>query len=269
MKFHSLRFACLASFLLVASGACADKLSVPGTGDGIEILRALAAAYAENQTAAGAQAIIDIPPSTGSGGGVAAVADGRAVLGRVARPLTASEAGAGIAMVPLMRIPAVVFVHPSVNVRNLTYAQLSGIYSGEITNWREVGGQDMRIRVVRRESEDSTLKVLRATMPGWQDLTLTPRSKTAVSTQEAVQAVEENEGAIGFGPSSSALHGGAAVVRVEGMDPLSASYPSAVTVSFIFKPNALPAEAGDFLKFVASPTAKALISRGGALPWTN
>jgi phosphate transport system substrate-binding protein len=269
MKLQRLWFACLASFLSVTTGAFADRLSVPGTGDGIEILRALAAAYSETQPAAGAQAGIDIPASTGSGGGIAAVADGRAVLGRVARPLTASEASAGIAVVPLMRIPAVVFVHPSVEVRNLTYAQLSGIYSGAITNWREVGGGDMRIRVVRRESEDSTLKVLRATMPGWQDLTLTPRSKIAVSTQEAVQAVEENEGAIGFGPSSSAMHGGAAVVQVEGMDPLSASYPSAVTVSLIFKQNALPVEADAFLKFVASPTARAVISRGGALPWVN
>ena len=261
--------ASLLSLLTLTATAHADKISVPGTGDGIEILRALASAYSNDPSRAGAQTLVDIPPSIGSGGGVAAVADGRAVIGRVARPLTPSEAGAGIIAVPVMRIPAVIFAHPAAGVKELSFAQLAGIYAGDITNWREIGGADLRIRVVRRESEDSTLKVLRATMPGWQPLVITPHSKVAVTTQEAVESVKETEGAIGFGPNSATLNRDLTVMKLEGMEPLAAAYPSVVTVSLIYRQNALPAEAEGFLKFAASAPAQAVISGLGASPWIN
>ena len=245
--------------------ALAGTLSVPGTGDGFEVLQAVALAYKQVQPTAS----IEIPPSTGSGGGIAAVADGRAVLGRIARALTDSETGGGLSVVPVMRIPAVVFTHPSANVAGVSFAQLAAIYSGAVTNWREVGGADLRIRVVRRESEDSTLKVFRATMPGWQTLALTPNSKTAVTTQEAVDTVKETEGAIGFGPNSTALSRGLTVLKLEGLDPTASSYPSNVNVSFIFKIGSLPADAESFIDFSRSDAARAIITSLGALPWNK
>ena len=250
---------------LMLAAAQADTLSVPGTGDGIEVLQALASEYAKTQTAA----MIEVPPSVGSGGGIAAVADGRAVLGRVARPLTASEAGAGLSAVALMRIPAVIFTHPSAGVKGLSYEQLTAVFAGSVTNWRDVGGPDLRIRVVRRESEDSTLKVLRATMPGWQSLTLTTRSKTAVTTQEAVESVRETEGAIGFGPNSSALVRGLTVLALDGKAPSAPDYPSAVNISLIFKKGLLTPEAESFVNFATSAPARMLISGLGALPWND
>jgi phosphate transport system substrate-binding protein len=245
---------------LVIAAARADTLSVPGTGDGIEILQALSQAYS---------APVEIPPSIGSGGGIAAVSDGRAVLGRVARPLSPSEEAAGLSIMPVMRIPAAVFVHASAGVTGLTFAQLASIYSGEITNWREVGGADLRIRVVRRETEDSTLKVLRATMPGWQALAITPKSKTAVTTQDAIDTVKETAGAIGFGPSSTATGKGLVILKLEGIDPKSPDYPSAVTVSLIHKKGALPIEAEGFLKFAVSEPAKEIIGNFGAVSWAK
>ena len=87
----------------------------------------------------------------------------------------------------------------------LTSAQLADIYRGKITNWRDVGGADVRIKVVRREDQDSTLLVLRQSMPGWKDLAITEKSKTAVTTQDCFDTVKEVEGAIGFGPFTAAL----------------------------------------------------------------
>ena len=80
-------------------------------------------------------------------------------------------------------------------VSGLTSAQLAAVYAGKITNWKDVGGADMRIRVVRREEQDSTLLVLRQSMPGWKDLALTDKSKTAVTTQECMNTVKDVEGA--------------------------------------------------------------------------
>src|SRR5215204_5017330 len=143
---------------------------------------------------------VTIPPSIGSGGGIAAVGAGKASLGRVARTLTEAELGRGLVYTPVLRLPSAIFVHPSAQATDLTAAQLVDIYAGKITNWKEVCGTDLRIRVVRREEADSTLTVLRDSMPGWKDLAITERSKLATSTQEAIETVRLVEGAIGFGP---------------------------------------------------------------------
>ena len=87
--------------------------------------------------------------------------------------------------VSIVRVPTVFFAHASVRITDLTAHQTAEIFAGNIKSWAEVGGPDLRIRVVRREEADSTLQVLRATMPDWKDLVFTDRSKTAVTTQEA------------------------------------------------------------------------------------
>ncbi len=102
---------------------------------------------------------------------------GKAILGRVARRLTDAEAASGIVYKAIARLPSAFIVHPGCGVSAVTSDQLVAIYSGRLANWKELGGADMRIRVVRREDEDSTLTVLRASMPGWHDLEITEKSK--------------------------------------------------------------------------------------------
>src|SRR3954451_2197678 len=155
--------------------AHAGTLTIPGTGDGIEILNAVGAAF----TADNPGTLVIVPPSIGSGGAIVAVSGDREVLGRVARPLSDAEKAQGLVFTPIVKIPSAIFVHPSAKIASLTSKQLGDIYAGTISNWNEVGGPDLRIKVVRREDADSTLGVLRASMPGWKDLALTPKSKTA------------------------------------------------------------------------------------------
>src|SRR5205807_1801356 len=111
----------------------------------------------------------------------------------------------GLHATPMFRLPSAFLVHRGASVSDLTPQQLADIYAGKITNWAEVGGADLRIKVVRREEVDSTLTVLRQSMPGWKDLAITEKSKTAVTTQECVDTVKEVVGAIGFGPYTKAL----------------------------------------------------------------
>src|SRR5205085_1966260 len=134
-------------------------------------------------------------PSIGSGGGVAAVGSEKEVLARVARPLSDTERGLGLVATPVFRLPSAFFVHRSAGVSGLSTQQLADIYAGKITNWRDVGGADLRVKVVRREEIDSTLLVLRQTMPGWKDLAITEKSKTAVTTQDCINTVKQVEGA--------------------------------------------------------------------------
>ena len=211
--------------------AHAGDLSVVGTGDGIDLLRALGAAY----TADHPETNVIVPPSIGSGGGIAAVGSDKEVLARIARPLSDSEKEAGLVATPVFRLPSAFFVHRAAGVSGLTSAQLADIYRGKITNWREVGGADLRIKVVRREDQDSTLLVLRQSMPGWKDLAITDKSKTAVTTQDCIDTVKEVAGAIGFGPFTRALEMELAVLKIDGRHPTDRDYPSAVTLSFVHK----------------------------------
>src|SRR3954470_16375261 len=249
-------------FIFVGLSAHAGDLSVVGTGDGIDLLRALGAAY----TADHPDTNIIVPPSIGSGGGIAAVSSNKEVLARAARPLSDSEREAGLIATAVFRLPSAFFVHRSAGVTSLTTDQLAGVYSGQITNWRDVGGQDLRIKVVRREDADSTLQVLRQSMPGWKNLTITEKSKTAVTTQDCIDTVKDVQGAIGFGPFTTSLEREVTVLRIDGHYPTDRDYPSAVTLVFVHKDSTLTPDAKQFISYAKTGKAKTVLTSMGGVP---
>ena len=240
----------------------AGDLAVVGTGDGVEALRVLGASF----TADNAQTVVRVPPSIHSSGGIAAVGSNQEILGRIARSLSESEKAAGLIQVPVFRLPAAIYVHRSAGVTNLTAKQLAEIYAGTITDWRQVGGADLRIKVVRREDVDSTLNVLRNTMPGWKTLVITEKSKTATTTQDGVDTVKSVEGAIGFGPYTRELEDNLVVLKIDGKHPTDRNFPSAVTLSIIYKEATITPEARKFLEFFKTEKAKALLAHMGSVP---
>src|SRR6186997_2269006 len=239
-----------------------STIEVVGTGDGIDVLRALGKAFGAEHKSIN----IDIPPSIGSGGGIAAVGSGKSVLGRVARKFSETETASGLVYKPVALLPSAIFVNPGAEVKSLTQAQLADIFSGQIGNWKEVGGADIRIRVVRREDTDSTLTVLRASMPGWKDLAITERSKMAMTTQEAVASVREVRGAIGFGPFSKDLEAGLTVLKIDGKYPTDDGYPSSATLALIYSKATITPEAKTFVDFCETRKARDVIARLGSVP---
>src|ERR1700730_10512770 len=262
---HKVAGSSLAVIIALASlqsFAEAKELSVVGTGDGIELLRALSAAYSADNP----DTTIMVPPSIGSGGGLAAVGGDKEVLARVARPLTASERALGLVATPMFRLPSAFFVHRGANVTNVSARQLADIYAGRIINWSEVGGAKLRIRVVRGEEADSTLTVLRQSMPGWQDLAITEKSKTAVTTQDGINTVKDVERAVGFGPYTKALEVRPVVLQIDGKYPTDPDYPSAVTVALVHKKATVTPDAAKFIAYVKTAKAKTLLSSMGGVP---
>jgi len=124
----------------------------------------------------------------------------------------------------------------------------------------------MRIKVVRREEADSTLTVLRQSMPGWKDLAITEKSKTAVTTQDGINTVKDVEGAIGFGPYTKALEMELVVLQIDGKYPTDRDYPSAVTVSLVHKQATVTPDAAKFITYVKTAKAKTLLSSMGGVP---
>ncbi|HEX2727645.1 MAG TPA: substrate-binding domain-containing protein, partial [Beijerinckiaceae bacterium] len=249
---HRFSGAAAAAAFLWCSPGVAGGFAVVGTGDGMDMLQAASVLFSSERP----DAPVSVPPSVGSGGAVAAVGADRNVLGRVARPLKDAEKAQGLETTPIVRISSAFFVHPSARVRAVTTKQLTDIYSGKIDNWKQVGGADLKIKVVRREEADSTLGELRATMPGWKDLDITSRSKMAMTTQEAIESVRDVEGAIGFGPYSTSLEQGTTVLTVDGRHPTSPRYYSAVTLALLHKASTLTPEAKSFIAFTRSAKAQ-------------
>jgi phosphate transport system substrate-binding protein len=253
----------LCSTLAAVPCSAAETLAVVGTGDGTEILKAVGAAFTfENPEIA-----IDVPPSIHSAGGIREVSQGNAIVGRIARPLKQDELGFGLRVIPIFRQPTVFFAHPSAKVKSLTVEQLVSIFNGTVRNWSDVGGPDLRMRVVRREEVDSSLAVLRDTLPGWKELQFDKnRSKIAVTTQEAFDSVQKNEGAIGFGPYSRDLHQRFTVLRLNGISPTDPNYPSAVTLLLIYRDATVTKAAHKFIDFIFTEKAQEVVRELGGIP---
>jgi phosphate transport system substrate-binding protein len=243
----------------------ADDLSVVGTGEGLDIIEALSAAFMADYPGT----YVIAPSSVGSDGAVRAVSSDEKVIGRVARPISLTEQAHGLLYTPVFRLSSGIYVHASVTATNLSSAQLADIFSGRIANWREIGGPNLRIKVVRRQEEESTLIVLRETMPGWRELKFGDRSKLATTAQESIKWVGEVDGAIGFGTYSKTFEPRVRFLRIDGRFPTDADYPSKITIGFIHKEAQISDQARAFLAFVVSPKAKALVTIMGAIPLTE
>lgn len=248
---------------LTAGAAAGAELTIVGTGDGLPMLRALGAAFSQANPAVK----ISVPDSIGSSGGIKAVGTGEHPMGRIARDINDKEKGYNLTAVPIAKLPVAFFVHKDVKVASLDSRQLVDIFSGSVGNWKEVGGPDLRIRVVRREDGDSSLSALQRQLAGFKGVAITARSKTATSTAENIEAIAANEGAIGFGPYDAKLEQRLGVVRLDGKAPLDAGYPVFVTLSLIFKSDSNVAEIPPFVDFVKSPAAHRLIRDAGAVPF--
>lgn len=260
---QALSFCAVLSFAHTATAQ--TELSVVGTGDGLEMLRKIGEGFAEQHP----EIKLSIPPSIGSGGGIAAVSSGSERLGRVARPLKDSEVEYGLVYLPIAKIPSAVFTHPSTGVETISSDDLVRLYSGDISNWSELGGADLRVKLVRREDADSTLQVLRNSMPGWKELQMSPRSKTAVTTQEAISTARVVKGAIAFGPYSRLLEDGLSVLKVDGAHPTDESYPSAVTLALIYKDGTMDDQMKTFIDYSQSDQAHELMEDFGGVPLKN
>ena len=250
---------------LWSATAFAGDLSIVGTGEGLDVVQGLGASFMADNP--GTRVIF--PPSVGSDGGVSAVVTDNAILGRVARPLSLSEQAHGLSYTPVFRLSSAIYANPSAAIASLSTSQLVDIFTGKIVNWREVGGSDLRIKVVRRQEDESTVIVLRETMAGWKELRFAERSKLAMTAQESFHWVSETQGAVGIGTYSKILEARVLTMMIDGNHPADPDYPSAITIGLVYKNSTLTDEARAFLAFAVSPKASRLISNLGGHPYSE
>ena len=94
---------------------------------------------------------------TGSGSGITAVSDGRCDIGLAYRALKADEKASGLKETTLTLDGIAIIVSPENKVSDLTIEQIAKIFTGEITNRKDVGGADAEIVLIGREAGSGTL----------------------------------------------------------------------------------------------------------------
>ena len=136
--------------------------------------------------------------SNGSGPGAKGAVDGTYDIGMCSRDLKESEVAQGLVPHSIGKDGVAVIVNIA-GVDSLTTEQVAKIYSGEITNWNEVGGPDKKIAVYSREDGSGTRdcfdSAMKHTVEGWK---IKAEIATYNNTGGIIGAVQSNDGSIGY-----------------------------------------------------------------------
>ena len=204
---------------------------------------------------------------TGSGSGITAVGEGRCDIGLSSRALKDDEKASGLKETVLALDGIAVIVNPANPVSDLDVETIAKIYTGEITNWKEVGGNDAEIVLIGREAGSGT-------RDGFESITDTKDSckyrQELTSTGDVITTVSTNPDAIGYA-SLAALKDNVKALTVGGIAPTEdtvkdGSYVIQRPFVLVTKDGAeLSTDAQAFFDYATSADAADLIAAAGAV----
>ena len=169
----------------------------------------------------------------GSGTGIAALLNGATDICEASRDMKdkeykmAEEKGIKPVRISVALDGIAVFLNEENPVKELSFAQLKGIYTGAITNWNEVGGVDKRIILYGRENNSGTYAFFKEHVLEGEDYS--EYTQTLPGTAAVVNAVSKDKNGIGYGGIAWATGVKYAAVRKADNDP--AVLPTMETVS--------------------------------------
>ena len=129
------------------STALSGSVSTNGSTSMEKVIGALSESY----MAANKDVTVNYNP-TGSGSGITAVQEGPCDIGLSSRALKDEEKSAGLKETVLAYDGIAIIVHPDNPVSDLSVEQIAKLYTGEITNWKDVGGNDAEVVLNGREA---------------------------------------------------------------------------------------------------------------------
>ena len=205
---------------------------------------------------------------TGSGSGIKAVQEGRCDIGLSSRDLKDEEKEAGLTGTVLAYDGIAIIVHPENPVADLSVETIAKIYTGEITNWSEVGGNDVEIVLIGREAGSGT-------RDGFESITDTEDAckyrQELTSTGDVITTVSQNPGAIGYA-SVASVKDTVKALTVDGVAPTEAtikdgSYVVQRPFVLVTKTDTPLSDAAfKFFTYITSADANEIISAAGVVP---
>ena len=234
--------------------------------DGSTSMEKVIGALSESFMAANGGVTVNYNP-TGSGSGITAVQEGTCDIGLSSRALKDEEKAAGLKETILAYDGIAIIVHPDNPVSDLTLEQIAKLYTGEITNWKDVGGNDAEVVLIGREAASGT-------RDGFESITGTKDKcryrQELTSTGDVITAVSQNPDAIGYA-SLASVKDTVKALNVGGVTPSEATVKDGsylVQRPFVLvtvEGKALSPAAQAFFDYALSADAASIISAAGAV----
>ena len=206
--------------------------------------------------------------ATGSGAGIEAVEAGRCDIGLSSRKLKDEEKAKGLEETVLALDGIAIIVNPQNNITDLSVEKVSKIFTGEIANWKELGGEDAEIVIIGREAGSGT-------RDGFESITDTKDKckyrQELTSTGDVITTVAGNPNAIGYA-SLASVKETVKAVSIDGVKPSEetikdGSYVVQRPFVLVTKKDAKLSESAKlFFDYVTSKDANEIISNAGAVP---
>ncbi len=218
----------LCGALMVGIVAAGSSITIKGS----DTLVRLGQRWAEEYMANNPEAVIQVSGG-GSGTGIAALLNGTTDICEASRDMKEKEyklaesKGLEPYRVTVALDGIAVFLNEKNPVENLTLAQLKGMYTGAVTNWKEVGGADSRIILYGRQNNSGTYVFFKDHVMDKEDYS--DYTQTLPGTAAVVNAVSRDPNSIGYGGLAWAKGVKFAGVKVH--DTSVAVQPSTETVS--------------------------------------
>jgi len=259
----------VALLFTTVGAANAEIVTVAGSGGMIPLLTALSAAYMKKYP----QDQIQVNPhSLTQSGGIMAAKNGAVDIGMSARSLEIRELSYTVDAYHIADVAAAVAVNKYVGVTNITSKQLCAIYSGKITNWRELGGHDARIVVLTRPEKDSTKQAFRQGIPCFGELKETPEALQMFKSNDMLTVLQRTPESIGL-IDSIALEQSQGKARPLKLDGRSASaeeiaggrWPAIKRYTLVIG-NPRKKAVDRFMRFINSREGAVLISKHDGIP---
>ena len=234
--------------------------------DGSTSMEKVIGALSESYMAANKDVTVNYNP-TGSGSGITAVQEGTCDIGLSSRALKDEEKAAGLQETVLAYDGIAIIVHPDNPVSDLTLDQIAKLYTGEITNWKDVGGNDAAVVLIGREAASGT-------RDGFESITGTKEKcqyrQELTSTGDVITAVSQNPDAIGYA-SLASVKDSVKALNVDGVTPSEATVKDGsykVQRPFVLvtmEGRALTPAAQSFFDYATSSGAADIIAKAGAV----
>ena len=247
---------------LTACGGNKNAVSTDGSTSMNKVIGALSEAF-EADTG-----ITVTYNATGSGAGIQAVQEGRCDIGLASRDLKDEEKANGLEGTVLAYDGIAIIVNPENPVNDLDLKTIAKIYTGEIKNWKEIGGNDAEIVLIGREAGSGT-------RDGFESITDTKDKcnyrQELTSTGDVITTVASNPNAIGYASLASVKN----TVKALKIDGVTASEETIKNGTYVVQRPfvlvtktdvTLSASAQSFFNFITSEAAQGIIIEAGVVP---
>jgi phosphate transport system substrate-binding protein len=275
-EFYAMRNAILTGTIAALAAVAAAKTTI--TVKGSDTMVIMAQRWAEAYMNGHPEVSVQVTGG-GSGTGISALINGTTDICDASRPMKSSEreqlkarfSSLGVE-VKSAKDGLSVYLNETNPVGELTLEQIKGIYTGEITNWKDVGGADAKIVVYGRENNSGTYVFFRDNVLKGKDYTSTMQSLPG--TAAVVNAVGKDKLGIGYGGAAYGKGIKFAKVKKDANAPGIAPSPETVKDGtypltrylYMYLKSRPTGELKNYVDWILSPEGQAVVSQVGYFP---